>query len=613
MNCLALLLAVALSSGNAEFDEAARNGAYEISVRRIVSDTASRGPRAGRLAEAMLADPSKYANAEASRALAKEKFLALAAEEAEAERRKVAERLGMESGAALPELSGADAESAERAFDLKYAAERRQACESQAKTIVSATRPTVAEVDALSDQELCDLMSGRIAAEQATPVFDENREYISKSMVRPVVESARAEQRRQREYLMRAKSDAVAPSRLSADLEARLRGNVAARMKADASGTSWDVFPSVVSSAIPEAVERRTVDLLATEVEGVRLDVSADEVMKTIAADPQAHARRSDSEKRFFSAYSSGALAEALAKAVAAAPEADRGELEGYLRRRLGSEKVVKAVERLVRRDVMPKWSQARQEAARRVAASTWPALEDGTWHPGPELADEVAARSDYSAAVREWRKAKGMESLAAASGGRAMEEAESMADAAVARAFDLARGAIAAQNAIVDGCHGQVLAESRARKDSFWRRTPDLKAVTEMLLRATESRWEEVRLATLWPDGRKPANASEQHRAIFPSVRRKIELLAKTILEEMNEPSPERREEEVEVRSESLPDEAPALLLSVSRSGDRVEVKLERNGDTIGSESVPARAGDFDQAMRRMTRILSSDVLRLK
>ena len=302
-------------------------------------------------------------------------------------------------------------------------------------------------------------------------------------------------------------------------------------------------------------------------------------------------------------------LADALAGAVAAAPEEERAELDSWLRGRLESAPVARSVDRLVRRDVMPKWRTAREEAARRVAEETWPSLCDGSWFPDPELADAVAARSDYTAAVRNWRSEKGMEALSSAGGGTVLEEAGARADAAVAKAFDLARGAIAAQNGIVDGCHASVLAESRARKESFWRRTPDLRAVTAMLTDAVEARWGETRVATLWPDGALPPNAAEQHRELFPSVRRKIELLAKTILEEMNEP----REENP---PESEPDDEEKkleLTLYVNRDGDRVEVRLESGGARLAEESVPARTDDFENAMHRMTKKLSRDVLKLR
>ena len=472
--------------------------------------------------------------------------------------------------------------------------------------IVGATRPTEAEVESMSDSELAAKMTSRILAAQANPVFDENRDYISEKMVKPVIESAKEERRRQREYVKRVRSEAASPTKMADEMSARLRANVEERAKELPADKAWGVFPSVISKTLPEAVERRMVERLATRVEGVKVSVSVEDVMKEISSDPEGHVKTSESERRFFDSYSAGALATALADAVADAPESDRSEVDAYLRARLHAGTVSKAAERLVRREVMPKWREARREAAERIAAEIWPSLDDRTWYPSPELADETAARSDYESAVGAWRKMDGMSALASAANGRAvLEEADAKADAAVAKAFDIARSAIAAQNAIVDGSHAEVLAVARERKESFWRRTPTQKDVAEMLTQATEAKWSATRMSTLWPDGDAPSNASEQHAALFPSVRRKIELLSKLIIEEMEQPQPEDPAPEE-------PEELEDIELSVVRRDGKLDVSLKRGGNDLAAETVPATADDLRKAMQRMSDKISSDVLRL-
>ena len=56
MTILPLMLAVALSAGNAEFEKTAANGAAEIAVGRIAAELSSKGPAAGGLRKAMLDD-----------------------------------------------------------------------------------------------------------------------------------------------------------------------------------------------------------------------------------------------------------------------------------------------------------------------------------------------------------------------------------------------------------------------------------------------------------------------------------------------------------------------------------------------------------------------------
>ena len=208
------------------------------------------------------------------------------------------------------------------------------------------------------------------------------------------------------------------------------------------------------------------------------------------------------------------------------------------------------------------------------------------------------------------------MEPLAGAAKGRpVLEEASRRADAKVRAAFDIARAAIAAQNAIVERCHRTVLEESRKRKDAFWTRSPDLKAVVGLLTRATESEWEWTRLSTLWPDETaRPANVAEQHKELFPSVRRKIELLAKVILEEMNKPSQEQNKKSEDVPEDSQDDSdnpLDVISISVERKGGKIEVELKRGDKTIERAEASPRRGDFEGAMRKITNALS-DYLKL-
>ncbi len=152
------------------------------------------------------------------------------------------------------------------------------------------------------------------------------------------------------------------------------------------------------------------------------------------------------------------------------------------------------------------------------------------------------------------------------------------------------------------------MLEESRKRKDAFWTRSPDLKAVIDLLTHATENEWEWTRLATLWPnEASRPANAAEQHKELFPSVKRKIELLAKVIMEELNKSSQDQ-----EKKPEDSPEEPLELIsISVSRNGGKIEVELKRGDKTIERAEASSRRGEFEGAMRKITNALS-DYLKL-
>ncbi len=635
MTFFAVVLAATLSAGNAEFDKAAVDGARAIAVERAKAELVEKGPVPGALEKAMLADPKKYQTPEDAETLCRGAFAAQVKSQFAAQVKAIDARLGLESFRVDLESSRVDStlkdstptlkdpkstlsdsiltQVVEKHFASAFAEERGRAVEAQAKTIVAATRPTEADFDSKDDKAIRAMMLSSIEKGQSVPVFAENRQFISERMIDPVIKDARAEQKRQREYLMRARSDELAPSKLKADLKSRLEENVKDRMeKAEDPSKAWGVFAKTFERSVGKAVERRLVSRLEKKVEACELKVDVESLAKTIAEDPAAHVKAKESERLFLGRYAAQILATALDGACEEASDADRAELRTYLSERLSNARLGKSVESKLQKEVLPKWRKARAEAAAKQAAETWPTLEDRTWCPSPELADEVAAKSDYKKVLREWRTARGMEKLAKASGGRQlMEEANRRADAEVAAAFDLARGAIAAQNAIVDGCHPTVLAESRRRKDSFWTRTPDLKAIKGLLTDETEKRWDATRLATLWPDeATRPANASEQHRALFPSVKRKIELLAKVILEEMNEPKPEEEkkpeEKPPEDTPEEPPEEMPMFAISVKKSGDMVEVELKQGEKTVESSTVRAQKGEFEDAMSKVTKALS-------
>ena len=625
----AVFLAAALSSGNAEFDNVAREGAREIALTRAAEEIADKGPPAGVLERAMLADPGRFAKAEDAKRLCKEVFEREAEAAFAAKAKTIDERLGVltqsrgetETGS-LPKSSAPSASPRlsykKDVFEKAFENERRAAVEKQAKGLVAATRPAEGDFDKLDDAKLRATMIERILKEQKTPVFEENRQFVSERMVDPVIADARREQKRQAEYLMRARCDAYAPSALKRDLRARLEDNVKdRRAKAEDPAKAWGVFEGTFERSVGAAVERRALARIERRVDAYEVKVDAESVLKAMAENPSAHVKAGESETIFRARYSSEMLSGAVAAACAEAPAQEREEFGAYARKHLDSNRITKAVEQRLQKDVLPKWRKARAEAAARQAAETWPGLEDGTWHPDPDLADETAARSDYSAAVRNWRRAKGMETLAGAAKGRSvLEEADKRADARVAAAFDLARSAIAAQNKIVEGCHKSVLEESRRRKDSFWTRTPDLKAITELLTQATEGEWEKTRLSTLWPDvDTRPGNAAEQHRELFPSVRRKIELLAKVILEEMNEPRPEEEkkpeEPPPEDSSEEQDDPLDLISISVEHGNGKIVVELKRGNKTVRRVSASSRKGDFEGAMRTITSALS-DLLKL-
>lgn len=640
MNMLTLLLAVTLSSGNAEFDQVARDGAAEIAVGRIVTELKAKGAPAGTLEKAMLAASNRFVTRDEAKAACKLIYAAAVEEEFERQVKAVQERLGIPqdangresdessrvSGKLFASIRSIREDSrSEALFEAAFEAERKSACEKQAKTIAGAVKPAEIEVETKDEAVLRAEMTDKVAAQQKGGVFEENLKYISETIVDPVIESAKKEMKRQREYLTRTKCEAYAPSVLETEITENLRRNVAERKAKEADpARAWDVFPKTLENGLGPAVERRTVDRVTKNVDDVAVAVDAETVLRTMAADPLAHRKADESEKVFRGIYAAQVMDGARTRAAQEAPAKERAEFEEYVRAHATAPELVKAVEARIRREVLPKWKAVRAEVAKSEAERIWPTLADRTWYPDAELADAVAARSDYAAAVKGWRKVPELESLAKADhGDLLMEETSADADQSVAAAFDLARSAIAAQNAIVGEVEPSVLGEAKDRKSSFWRKTPDFKAIVGLLTEAVEAKWTERRAETLWGDGERPSNADAQHAVLFPSVRKRIELVARQILEDMEKPEPEPEQKpqpqeppEDPTESDQQSEEEPQLLkysIVVERDGDEVTVRLEQGKSTVAERSAKAKMSDYQGAMKFVSDKLGTDILKLK
>ncbi len=624
----AVVLAASLAAGSGEFDRAAAEGAARIAIASIKERILKTARASDDLKKAMLDEPMSAVKRSDAENLCRDIYLKASAEELAREAGIVFARLaaGRRTEDAFPSglvatasvLSENDMEVISRGpFKKAFSRAREEACKEQAEGLALEIRPSMTEADNDDDTALGISLARRIAASQSRPVFEENFKYISEKMVKPIIADARKEKKRQAEYVRRVRSDSLAPSALSADIASKLAANVADRAaKAPNPAMAWGVFPSVTNVTLRNNVERRIDRHYETLVVETPLGVTGESIAGQILSDIRAHAKPADSERIVVTTVSAKLLTDALVAAVKAAPENERAELTEHLKGRMTAKGIVKAAGGRIASDVTPLWRKARAAVVENEFGEVWPELHARTWYPPAETADEISARSDYAEALKAWRRIPALAPLA--DGRVSLEETAEKADAGVAAAFELARAAIAAQSSIVENEMPGVLRESIARKDSFWSKTPDLKEIVAMLTAATEKRWEQTKGVTLWPvAGTAPSNAEEQHAALFPSVRRKIEFIARIILEEM-EKDPQEREKPPEpkppepVQSE---DESKEELCKITFEvkGSSVTVKAEKGGEIIAERTGKATAAGFENAVREVGAIVGRKVLLLK
>lgn len=611
-----LLVAATLSAGNAEFDRIAAKGAAEISLGRVRRELSTNGPVAGTLERAMLENPGRFRATDEAQAACRIIYAAKV-EESYADRvRQLRGQLKLGDDFA-PALSDEDRRRAMAGFEKRFADERAAACAAQAKSIAAVIRPAEAEFETTDEDSLRLAMCEKVATAQKTPVFEENLAFISEKIVDPLIDDARREMRRQREYLSRTRCEAYAPSALARELESNLRRNLEERRAKSKDPTrEWGVFPATLAAALPPAVARRTLDRVSRCVDDVKIEVDAAAIARRMDREPKAHYRATESERRFRTEFATEVLDGALARAQAEAPAAERGEFAAYVKEHAADPELAKAVEARVRRDLLPALKAARAQISSDEMQSRWPTLTDGSWFPSADFADAVLARSDSSEAIGKWRDFGEMSELAK-SGQTLLEETGKLADKSVAAAFDRARNALAAQNQLVDRAQPSVLADAKDRKNSFFSRTPDFAKVVQMLTAEVEKLWSENRERVLWPKGEVPANAAEQHAALFPSVKKRIELVARQILVEMEKPEPEDPPEENPedpVDSEQPPEE-PLMEFSIrveKRDGE-VKVQLLQGKSAVEDRTVGEKMSEFSEAMKAVSDRLGRDYLKLK
>ena len=623
MMLIPLLLAAALSAGNAEFDQTAVDGARSVALRRAEMRVAENGPQSGVLRQYMLDSPKDFENAARSKEDCRVLYRSLLDAEFAGEKARIDQRLGIALTTCHASLSETLAEKAMKRFETYYAAERKAACEEQAKTIAANVKPSEADFGRKDEAVIRAELEGAVIGQQRSVVVEENKKYVSGKIVDPIMDSAKKELARQREYLKRTRCDAYAPSALEKELAANLEKNVGERASKSSEAIKWGVFPVVVEQGAKEVAEKRTLERVAHAIDDVEMKVDKDLIRGRIAADRERHRKAADSELAFRNVFAGLLTGKALDKVIADAPTAERAEFKEFVMARAGEASLGKAVESRVKRELLPQVREVRREIAAEDSAKIWPTLMDGTWFPESSLADDVCSRSDYSKVIKRWRDSPELAGFVNAAKGLVLiEETETLADGRVAKAFDLARSAITAQNAVLDTVVPSVLDEAKDRKASWFSRTPDFKKIVEMLTAGVEAQWRDTRETVLWGEDEKPVNATEQHRELFPSVRKRIELVAKTILEEMEKPDPEEKPEPEETPEETpedvseseseTPPEELEFTVSVKKSGGQLEMKVLRGKTSVFERTCPAKRGDFRSASGALVDKLI-DVLELK
>ena len=564
------------------------------------------------LRDAMLADPAANADpADAERAMALAHSNALARAFA-AEARALLDRLA--APAARTDRFGAaflaDAETAppdaiaaasDAAFPAAFRQAREEAVRRQAETLKANVRPAPDEVETRPRDDLARDLAARVEAAQGFAVFRENRPYIEKSLVGPILDDAFAQRDAQRDFVRDAGPAApgFAPSAIATNLAASLLAHLGERRRAAAPDAFvYGPFPSATGEVARAAAEARLAARFAAEAARADVPAAKETIRRSIEQDPAAHRRRADSLAAFEPALKDAVRDAATASLLALAPAAERDECAAFLRGRAADDAVARPVADRVAAVVGPWIDEIRRDLSGRQFAALAPALAAGTFVPDEAVVDGVcAAENDFRKTLRAWRRAPGLSDLAAAAPeDRIFEETAAALDTAVPAAFEAGAAARGSQHKIVDGLYEDVKRAVRALGS-----VPPLERVVSIY---------KARAALAWTDARPAAiglaaGAADDGRYLdlFPSTLAKIELLAKTILEEMEreKAQPETPPPEpTPPQPDSPPDEPRTIAvecdLVFDRKGGEFEVSVRAEARELGRFTCPADPSDFER-----------------
>ena len=594
-----LFLAVALSAGNAELEQTVREGAITLSVAQAKQSILKAAIPEGALKEAMIADVAHCVKPAEAKSVCEKVYREASKKQIAQKLERIANQLNLDESPVLV-LTDEDQRALTAQFEQRFATERREACAVQASQLAMTIRPDAAEFETIDENRLKALMVDRIAACQKEPVFEENRVYIEQTIVPSILESAHKERRRQGDYLRRARTDAWSAQAIRSDLFPRLRENVMTRQSRTVPIECWDIFPSVTNRVIEKVIEDRQTHLLRKSVEDFVYEPDLVAWEKSAQEDRAAWRDSAAARERVQMAESARILSGAMTVAVDFAPEAERADLARELPRFLSTQALTSVVEGRLERNFQPAWREFREALREKELAKLYPALMDRTWFATPELAESVTERRDYAKIFEDWRALE----LPNVNDDRLiLQETDQAVGQKLKALFDLARVAIVEQMKLVDVVQPQIFSDVKMRHDSFWRRTPDAKAIIRQMTDAVLERWLADKSSILWTENDLPENAAEQYAELFPSVKKRIEMMAVEILEKVEEKA------EPEPQPEEQPPEDEDWMISLKR-GDNGALAIEMKKGENAVKTWSVRSGrQLRKAMEQVSNLLTKEM----
>lgn len=462
-----------------------------------------------------------------------------------------------------------------------FRAARKRACEEQSARLSKRIRPTEEEIETIPGLEA--ILTERIANAQDEAVFDENRNYLLLSVVRPMIEDALAQREFQRAFVRNCNPGFFAPSFVVKGLVSRLEEAIGyKREMAEDPSSVYSAFPSVLARTIPAEAEKISLQRLEKSVRETQVPLSASLMREQMLRDIRLHKKPGKSREIFAEPLAANLAHEAARSLMELAPKEEREELAAFAAEQTKKKEYAKLLKSESERRVENLLSPIRREMAQGQISNHFANIASGAWHLDGAAADKMAGGADISKEIARWRNHL-PEIAAREESACLIEEASALLDGMVKKAANLAMGARRMQHETAEGLFGDVKEEALGRWQS-----PALEDLTLLYREKTMKRWGELSLTAL--DGECAKRGI--YLDLFPSTLEKIDDLCRKLMEAMKseplppDPVPAQEPQAAPPAEEELLEMDCAI--AIGRSGDAIEAEVKVDGVRLASYSCP-------------------------
>lgn len=430
-------------------------------------------------------------------------------------------------------------------FPKIYQQARKKIYLEQRQQIVGKVFPSASEVDRLSDKELRQQLAKRIVGFQQFPVYDENLEFIQKSIIAPVIKSAQQQRDMQLKIIQVTEFDrGWLPDSFSEMIRQNLHNWIAVTRRSCKIAKVYEIFPSV-EKKISQVAKTAALAKFSRYLLQLKPKIKVAELVDAMLQSPQANRTSKQSRTQLFKQLKSRTIARAITQYSAQAPIADQPALKQFLvKYASNSTSCNTSFTQVFNTNCLKIFKQARSVAITKQFKQLFPRLADLSWTPQAK-----AIQQYYKTNKKTYlRKPLMQPSIATEkiNESQLLKETSALVKHNLNYIFANARRAIAGQDKIVETVAGKIEKSLKTPEHTgvFLQllSTLGIGATNQPVINEAQlynkflkqviKQWSASRIKLVWrPKSPRPSNINRKYLALFPDVKTKIKMLTKAMI----------------------------------------------------------------------------------